>query len=178
MFSIDKIKLVYRHSTLFRHSKYTLTADPNDLKARWVRTEKLPNFPNNGIQFAPWDLYNQSLSINIYIQERDDNQTIKKKVSSTYTYTNKSSFEISASGKENEITTVKKSGFEHAQTTTSTKEEEIITSVGSDNLGSIHLYFYDPVISDGSMGKYGLFGMHTASNGTVEAIILPKRIKK
>lgn len=92
----------------------------------------------------------------------------------TFTFTNKSGFEVSNTG----TSTTSKHSHETTTSTSKSIEVKVNTTVGSDNLGSLHLYYTDPVIRDGSMVKYGIYDMYTVSNGTVEAMIFPTTLTK
>ena len=64
-------------------------------------------------------------------------------------------------------------GFSHTKTTTSTTK--ITTTHGSDDLGTLSFFFYDPIIKAEANGTYELY---SAYNGTVEATLLPVDIIK
>ncbi len=176
VFSIEKVNVDYVNRTLFRHSKYTYTVDPKNLRARWIYPANLENIEMNDVFTKPWDLQNQSLSIHMTIEERDDSQQIAKTETFTDTYTSKTDFETGTSDKEGDTTSTIKNTSGFSSTTTHTSTTTTTTTLTSDNLGTLTFYFYDPIIVEVGPMEY-LYGLYSVSNGAVEAVLMPQKLR-
>ncbi len=78
VFSIEKIHLHHKNGTAFRQSKNFYSVDINNLRSKWIYPEKLEPNKDNQVFTLPWDLYNKALSIHMYVEEFDVDQTIEK----------------------------------------------------------------------------------------------------
>ena len=78
VFSIEKIHLHHKNGTAFRQSKNFYSVDINNLRSKWIYPEKLEPNKDNQVFTLPWDLYNKALSIHMYVEEFDVDQTIRK----------------------------------------------------------------------------------------------------
>ena len=133
----------YQHETWFTPKKYTYTINPLDF------TSKRLNLFSDRIALGKWDIKNESLYRYISILEEDEGTTY------TVTYDYESAIahseKFSDSGKlviglgessaqggvETEVT--------NSNSTKTTKHGSVTRVESSDHLGSVRLYFYDPI---------------------------------
>lgn len=147
----------YRHSTAFRHSKYTYTIDPKKFTAkRYYLTPK-------HVSFGKWDLSNESLCREVTFVEEDAGESYTyeyyfetTKVNSTKvngdiklglgigdSTNNKGNINIGIGGESNSSTTTKYSN------------KVIVSRTNKDDdLGTSNIYFYDPIIEGKVGNKY------------------------
>lgn len=118
----------------------------------------------------PWDLYNKALSIHMYVEEFDPDQTIEKTVTVVNEFTNKADFSIEGGGSIDSVKLSAKLGYGFSHTNTTTSSTKVTTTVGSDELGTLSFFFYDPIIRAESNNTYKLYDV---SSGDVTATILP-----
>lgn len=172
LFNIDKIHVNYRHSTKFRHSKYTYWVDAKDLKPKWVLAKK--SYMDNLVFTAPWDLANNSLNIILVMYEKDNSETITRTETASMEFANSSNFSASnTSGSQlNKLDVGISSKTSHSTTITITQTKE------SDALGRLMVNFSDPIIL-GEMTKNGVKGyrIFTVNNGAVEVMMLPQKMR-
>lgn len=135
----------YRHSTAFRRSKYTYRIDPNKFTAK--RYYLTPG----EISFGKWNLAEESVYRYVTIIEEDE--SVKKKTSFQYEVVNVLSTKFNGDVKlELGIgeSTKLGAGVGIEATSSNTKKEirtaTIIRKEKSDHLGSVKIYFYDPII--------------------------------
>lgn len=172
VFSIEKVHLQHRNSTMFRRSKNTYSVDINNLRSKWIYPRALNPNGDNQIFTLPWDVYSRALSLHLFVEEFDLSQTIEKTQTVVNEFTVKTDFSTETTEGSDTKTTVKSShGFSNTTTTTSTVKTT--TTVGSDNLGTLSFFFYDPVIRDESNGTYKLYDV---SSGDITATILPTNL--
>lgn len=171
-FSITKVHLKHKNSTMFRESKNFYTFDVNDLRSKWIYTEKLEFGSRENYVFTePWDLYGKSLTIFLFIEEEDDSKKITKKKSVVGEFVNKADFSLTGGGKFDEIELTAKLGYGFSHTNTVSSEVTIETTLGSDDLGSVSFQYYNAIIRDrNSKGDCKLFN---ASTGDVAVTLLP-----
>lgn len=172
-FSIEKVHIVHKNSTAFRHSKNTYTVDVNNLRSKWIYPEKLESKSSNEVFTLPWDLYNKSLTIYMFAEEFDPSGTKKTTKTLVNEFTNKADFELTGGGSIGVVKLTAKAGYGFSNTTTSTSSTEITTELGSDNLGTLSFLFYDPIIRAESNGSYKLYN---ASSGDMEATLIPTNL--
>ena len=60
--------------------------------------ENLNPIKDNQVFTLPWDLYNKALSIHMYVEEFDVDQTIEKTITVVNEFTNKADFSIEGGG--------------------------------------------------------------------------------
>lgn len=171
-FSIKKVHLRHKNSTMFRESKNFYSFYLDDLRSKWIYPEKLEQKSEENYVFTePWDLYGKSLTIFLFIEEVDDSQTITEKKTVVSEFTNKADFSLTGGGKVDEIELTAKLGYGFSHTKTVSNEVSITTNVGSDDLGSVSFQYYNPIIRDrNSIGDCKLFN---ASTGDVSVTLLP-----
>lgn len=169
VFSIEKVHVHHKNSTMFRHSKNTYSVEINNLRSKWIYPEKISPNADNQIFILPWDIYNRSLSIYLYVEEFDLGKTIKKTVAFANEFTNKSDFSVEGGGSIDGVLTAKL-GYGFSHTNTSIISTKVTTTVGSDELGTLSFFFYDPIIRAESNNTYKLYDV---SSGDVTATILP-----
>lgn len=159
-FNLDR---TYRHSTAFRHSKYTYKIDVDKFTAkRYDLTDK-------SISLGKWDLSDESLNRKIIFYEEDPGET------NTY----KHIFELSKVNNNKVNGNIKFGlGLGNGNTgnieigsegnNSTTKKETIEFSVTrsnlDDKLGEAFMYFYDPIIIGVSGDQYD---MKTYGTGSV-----------
>ena len=170
VFSIDKIHLHHKNGTGFRHSKNFYSVNLNDLSSKWIYPEHLEKNSNNQVFILPWDLYNKSLTIFLFAEEKDSEQTMDETRTIVSEFTNKADFSLDGGGSIGNVKLTAKLGYGFSHTKTVTSSTKITTKLGSDNLGTLTFSFYDPVIRDENNGTYKLFN---ASSGDMEATLLP-----
>ena len=175
LFQVDRIHVRKRHKTGFRHTQYTYSVSKNCLKPRWVNIREVSD-SNLPITIDPWDLANLSLNIHIAIEEFDNSRTIEKEYSFKTEYSNKFDFSagINGGGAATKATGYSvKLGYGFSKTTTRYESMKVTTQKASNDLGSIDLNFYDPVItSDTEVNSKG-YRVYTYNSGSVEMMILP-----
>lgn len=172
LFNIEKVHLNYRHSTTFRHSKYTYSVNPANLRPKWVLAKR-PSM-NNQIFTAPWDLANNSLNIIIVMYEKDASETITTSETMSTEFAGSSNFSsTNTSGSR-----VNKIDVGISSKTTSTSTISITKPKESDVLGRLTVNFCDPIII-GEQTKNGVKGyrIFTANNGAMEIMMLPEKIR-
>lgn len=99
-FSIKKVHLRHKNSTMFRESKNFYSFNLDDLRSKWIYPEKLEQKSEENYVFTePWDLYGKSLTIFLFIEEVDDSQTITEKKTVVSEFTNKADFLLPEEGK-------------------------------------------------------------------------------
>ena len=151
-FNLDKS---YRHSTGFRHSKYTYTISPNKFTSKRIYLT-----PNN-ISFGKWDLANESLTREVSFVEQDPGESY------TYEYafetTKVNSTKVNGDIKfglgigDNDKDKVEFGlGAERTNSTTTKESNKIIVNRTNkdDELGTEKIYFYDPIVEGVSGLKY------------------------
>lgn len=171
-FSITKVHLRHRNSTMFRESKNFYTFDTNNLRSKWIYPERLSKASKENYVFTePWDLYGKSLTIFLFVEEVDAPETKTEKKSVVSEFANKADFSISGGGKIDGIELNAKLGYGLSHTNTVSNEVTINTTLGSDDLGSVSFQYYNTIIRDrNSKGDCKLFN---ASTGDVVVTLLP-----
>lgn len=141
-FNLDR---TYRHSTAFRHSKYTYKIDPNKF------TTKRFYLTPGEISLGKWNLAEESVYRYVTILEEDE--SVAKTTSYQYEVVNVLSTKFNGDVKlELGLGESKKLGANVGVETTSSNTKKEIRTVTitrkeeSDNLGSVKIYFYDPII--------------------------------
>lgn len=170
VFSIEKVHLHHKNSTAFRQSKNTYSVDINNLRSKWIYPKNLDANLDNKVFMLPWDIYNKSLSIHLFVEEFDLSQTIEKTKTVVNEYSNKADFSIEGGGTIDSLKLSAKLGYGLSHTTTSTSNTKITTTVGSDELGTLSFFYYDPIIRAESNNTYKLYDV---SAGDVTATIMP-----
>lgn len=135
----------YRHSTGFRHSKYTYTIDP------YKFTAKRYELNSSQLSLSKWNLAEESVYRYITFMEEDESQEIDF----TYEYevvkvkSSKFNGDVKLElglGKSDKISGGASTEVSGSNTTKENRKVTIKRKVGSDPLGSIRIYFYDPII--------------------------------
>lgn len=135
----------YRHPTGFRHSKYTYTIDPYKFTAK--RYELKPN----QLSLSKWNLSEESVYRYITFIEEDESQEIDFTYEYEVVNMNSSKFngdvklEIGL-GESDKISGGISTEVSGSNTTKENRKVTIRRKVGSEHLGSIRIYFYDPII--------------------------------
>lgn len=177
LFQVKKIHVHKRHKTALRHSKYYYYVNYKDLVSKWVKAQLSRALGSKDYVLpGTWDAYNNSLIINGFVYERDDKEQIEKQITLKEEFSTKVDFTMGIdTGTSTKFSGKITTGFSNTQSRT--ESIKIITQKDSDDLGTLSYNFKDPVIlSDAEKDTKG-YKVKTVSNGTVEAIILPERIR-
>ena len=169
-FSLEKIHLKHKNSTAFRQSKNFYTVDAKNLRSKWIYPEKSDKNADDLVFTLPWDLYNKSLSIFMFVEEWDKGQTITQEKSVVSEFVNKADFSIEGSGSIGKVSLSTKLGYGFSHTKTVSNKATIQTTVESDPLGTLYFQYNDPIIRDEINGTYKLYNV---SIGIVVATLLP-----
>ena len=170
VFSLEKIHLKHKNSTAFRQSKNFYTVDAKNLRSKWIYPEKSDKNADDLVFTLPWDLYNKSLSIFMFVEEWDKGQTITQEKSVVSEFVNKADFSIEGSGSIGKVSLSTKLGYGFSHTKTVSNKATIQTTVESDPLGTLYFQYNDPIIRDEINGTYKLYNV---SSGSVVATLLP-----
>lgn len=175
-FSIEKIHVHHKNSTMFRQSKNFYSVDVNNLKSKWIYPETLEKESRKVPVFLlPWDLFSTSFSIHMFVQEYDPEQVQEVTRTVVNSFTNKADFALDGSGTAAGIKIGAKLGYGFSYTTTTTSSTKVTTTLGSDDLGTLSFFFSDPIIKHELNGTYDLYNV---SSGSVEATIMPMDIRE
>ena len=169
-FSLEKIHLKHKNSTAFRQSKNFYTVYAKNLRSKWIYPEKSDKNADDLVFTLPWDLYNKSLSIFMFVEEWDKGQTITQEKSVVSEFINKADFSIEGSGSIGKVSLSTKLGYGFSHTKTVSNKATIQTTVESDPLGTLYFQYNDPIIRDEINGTYKLYNV---SSGSVVATLLP-----
>ena len=151
-FNLDR---TYRHSTAFRHSKYTYKIDVDKFTAkRYDLTDKL-------LSLGKWDLSQESLYKRISFIEEDPGDVITTKYILETTMVNSSKVNGSIKfglGLGNGNSTNIETGSENSSSVTTKESVEIsVTRTNKDDdLGEDLIYFYEPIIVGTSGEQYDI----------------------
>ncbi len=161
------IEDTYVHSTWFRHSKHTYRIDPNKFKSKRIFLDKM-------VSLGKWDISAEALYR--YIQIYEEDASANEDVTETYDMTKALKLNFNGNSKTSvglkDIGTAE-SGYSSAvESSTTEKVTKSITTkrlMGSDPLGKVQVYFYEPLIdnifSDNGSKSYV---MHTYNTGSIE----------
>lgn len=136
----------YRHSTWFRHSRYRYRIDPNKF------TSKVVSLESSLVDFGKWDLSQEALTRYVRILEDDPKTNVSETVTREFDFT--TSTKVSGNvkiglGKDSDSKKGEANVGGEASTSSTKKETRTFTvsrSKESDELGSVTVYFYDPLI--------------------------------
>ena len=170
VFSIEKVHIHHKNSTAFRQSKNFYSVDINNLRSKWIYPEQLDKNADNKVFVLPWDIYGKSLALHIFVEEFDLGQTIEKTQTVSNEFTVKSDFTQETTTGSGDTKHTFKSSYGFTNTTKTSTTIKVTTTVGSDNLGTLSFFFYDPIIRAESNNAYKLYDV---SSGDVTATILP-----
>ena len=162
-FSLEKIHLKHKNSTAFRQSKNFYTVDAKNLRSKWIYPEKSDRNADDLVFTLPWDLYNKSLSIFMFVEEWDKGQTITQEKSVVSEFVNKADFSIEGSGSIGKVSLSTKLGYGFSHTKTVSNKATIQTTVESDPLGTLYFQYNDPIIRDEINGTYKLYNVSSGS---------------
>jgi hypothetical protein len=143
-----------RHKTAFRHSKHTYRIDPNNFTAKRVYLSQYQ------ITFGKWDLSEES--IYRYINVLEEDESIESTFTTTYETTRVHTSKFSGDAKlEIGIGKAKVNREASAEVTDSNtiKDSKTVTIVRkekSDDLGTVKIFFYDPIIERKSKTEFGI----------------------
>lgn len=171
VFSLEKVHLHHKNGTGFRHSKNFYSVKADDLRSKWIYPEKIENNTSDCFVFTlPWDLYSKSLTIHLFVEERDNNQTTTESKTVLSEFTNKGDFTLTGSGDVDGIKLTAKLGYGFSNTNSVSSTTSVVTTLESDKIGTLSFQYFDPIIRDEINGTYKLFNV---SSGTIVATLLP-----
>lgn len=162
------IERSYRHSTWFRRSKNTYRIDPNKFTSK-------PVFLNaEMISLPKWNIADEAITRIVNISEEDDGSEITSQYTFEESRINSNNFKGDLKlgiGLLNKILNIGAGGSVDITSTNTTKESKKITikrTETSDILGSIKIYFYDPLIEGVQQSLQGnSYKMHTYQTGSI-----------
>lgn len=159
----------YRHSTWFRSAKHTYRIDPAKFTAK-----KFVFL--NPINFGKWDISNESMVRYVKIFEEDEGEERTYVESHSMSFAHKTNFSGSQKisvGLKDVISAEQGVAGGVESSTTETFQRNITTkrNLGSDNLGQIKIYFYDPIVLDLSNSPSSV-GIHSYNTGIVNMGII------
>jgi len=164
------LKYTRRHKTWFRHSKHTYTIDPNNFTSKRVYLD------NNMVSFGKWDLSTESVYRLVQIYE--DDEGIEKEETFSYESINLHSSKFNgniklAAGLGGTVNGAVNGGVDvnASNTVKQNRRVTIKRSENADDLGRLHIYFYDPIIE---AFNSGLYKIHTYNTGHVSFGIFVK----
>jgi hypothetical protein len=169
LFSIEKVHVEHRNRTLIRSSKNTYTVQTKYLRSKWY----YPNRSKNGgncVFLNPWDLYDQSVCIFLFVEEVDDSQEITTEKTTLSQYTHKADF--SAEGGKKDKYNIKL-GYGFSALSSETSTTKIVTKTGSDNLGTLSVRYDAPIIRYQVGSGYQLTDV---SSGSIVATVIPRNL--
>ncbi|MFV0506293.1 MAG: hypothetical protein ACK5L5_06230 [Bacteroidales bacterium] len=133
----------YRHSTWFRHSKNTYTINPRNFTARDVYLRDL-------VDMGKWDISEEALYRYVKIYEEDATEEVEETTTYEMSVARKENFSGNAKiGIGLKKVNVDVGGSASSENSTTTKITKTVTTkrtLGSDLLGSVRIYFYDPIV--------------------------------
>lgn len=172
LFALTQIHVHHNNKTWFHRATNTYTTDPDNLASKWVYPERIgADFSNNFVLVEPWDLSKQSLSIHMEVCERDDEgeETIQKTIVNEYA--NKADFSLDGGGDAGGINLSSKLGYGFSSTHSETSIMTYKRNIGSDDLGTLSFYFYDPVVVTPTNNN--TCALYNVSSGDVMVTLLP-----
>ncbi len=162
LFTFNKVLVEKREkSWIVWRNKYVYKIDSNCLVPKWyVVNKQLPISIGN-----LWNLRTSSSVVRIFVEEFDAGEEYTIHGVYTSTYSSTAGTEVTDGNVKN--------GYGTDKTETEQVEYTIKTTNQSDDLGDVYLDYLDPVILSANGGKYK---MNVYSTGTVDMMIMPKRI--
>lgn len=155
-----------RHPTLFRSTKYTYKINVKNFKSKDIYLK------DSEIDLGRWNISQEGLTRHINIFEEDESAEIKKTIEYDVQKMSKNLFngEIKAElafGKH-KLNPALSFGKESGIVTTEKHKVEISRKISSDDLGSVEVYFYDPLATGEWKEEDFSFVLKTYNTGIVE----------
>lgn len=159
------IKYSRKHSTWFHRSQHSYSIDPSDFTAKDV-------FLDEPIDIGKWYIDDESVFRYIRISEEDSGSEVSVEETFDMSKANSSNIkgEVKVSVGMVDVTTNTSTSVANSSTTE--KYAKVVKTrkiEKSDNLGTVRIYFYDPIID--SKTKHGTNGanysLHTYNTGSV-----------
>ncbi len=171
LFSIEKVHVEHRNRTWIRHSKNTYTVSTQYLRSKWYYPNR-STLDKCSVFLNPWDVYDQSVSIYLFVEEVDDSQETTSDRTVLNQFTNKADFSgEGGQDKSGKYKWTAKASYGFSNLDSETSKTTILTKTGSDNLGTLSFHYYDPVIRYQDGSGYQLMNV---SSGSVVATIIPR----
>ncbi len=141
-FNIDHTRV---HPTMFRHSKNTYKIDPNKF------TSKQINLSAYNISLGKWHLAEESIYRYVNIIEEDESVETTRTITyeSTRVHSTKFNGDVKLEiglGNSDKLTGGISGEVTNSNTIKDSKSVVIVRKEKSDDLGSIRIYYYDPII--------------------------------
>ena len=140
------LERTYRHSTMFRSSKYSYRIHPEKFTAKRFRLSTPVNLPK-------WHINQEAILRRINIFEEDGKTNLKTEENYTFTCINQDKFSGNTKldiglGNDNKDKAEYSTSYENSKSlTTSVNKKITYERFGeSDDLGHVMVYFYDPII--------------------------------
>lgn len=161
----------YRHSTLFRHSKYTYTIDPDLLEGKWIYPKDLIGYYLK-ISDA-WDLSyrTNSMFISVFEYDKGNETSVTRDVTTEYFTDIKAGVKYTKGAwNANVDGEFSKRQTEKVSITTKTTDE-------SDDLGTFTVNFTDPIVKSkigvSHFRKTPVVYLSTFTNGSISINVIP-----
>lgn len=136
----------YIHHTFFRHSKHIYKIDPNKFTAKRV------NLTPNRISFGKWHLAEESIYRYVTILEEDESieNTYENEYETTRVQMDKFKGDVKVGLGLGKININGGVETEKTETNSIREKKKVIVrrKEASDHLGSVRIYFYDPIIEN------------------------------
>lgn len=157
------IKESHKHSTWFHRSRHTYTIDPKDFTANDV-------FLAEPIDLGKWHIGEESVFRYVRISEEDTGTEVTTE--ETFDMSNAKSSNVTGEvkvsvGMTDVTTNISTSAVNSSTTEKNTKVIKTKKVQDSDNLGTVRIYFYDPIIDSKSKSKSAPYNLHTYNTGSV-----------
>lgn len=149
-----------KHPTFFRHTEYRYRIYPGSLESRWVYPARINKTQPLRV-IGSWNLANQALSKKIFVREFDNEgeRTEKRTHSTQFVAGANAGIDLAIS----KVITALKLGASASYTQTKATEFTLSYKDKSDDLGSVDLFFNDPIIYSFDGAKYTLRDINTGS---------------
>lgn len=162
----------YRHSTSFRHSKYTYSINTSNIQEKWF----YPMDHGHDTRLNEWDITSQPITKRVVVYLIDPNDGITENVTEHYSVTYVTSNEVGAniSGKIMEIITIGINGKLNS-TTTTTKEVTTTYAVTHSNekLDEFEFNFFNDYPIETTVNDDKYIVPVRKGRGIIETSILP-----
>ncbi len=170
-FQLTKVHVKYRNKTLVKDRQWVFTVDEETCFA--------PKWIDANIALPKWDISQQSGILNIKMFEYDNEQT------DVYTFNVVSSFsndfdlqvegQFESGDKDSKAKGTIKGSYGYNGSKTTTQKYETTIKKGSDDLGTILVYYPDPIILSPGTNRNGQSGYNVKeySSSFIHMLIVP-----
>lgn len=164
----------YRHRTFFRDARYKYWFDTSKFQSRWVYPHKLENVGYMRVDRS-WDLSSQGTYKLIRVVEMDNGAVRQHSESFSTEFIAKGGIKANfALGEKTKLD----ADFGMSYKESKNVESKYTYTDNDDRLGSLALYFEDPIIlGERTVNGVKSYQLKGISNGTVEATFLPLKYR-